>query len=82
MIGEKYLSWTFSDQKQSNENEDVKARNQRENVELSKALAVLGIRPSTFHSFQSSGNKKKVQKLLDNALMARTEDKHERLEDY
>ena len=42
------------------------------NVELAKALAVLNIKPSTFHSFHYGGKKEKVKKLLEQALIART----------
>ena len=73
--GQQFLAWAFSDQKPDGEEEileDAKTRKRRLNVELAKALAVLNIKPSTFHSFHYGGKKDKVKKLLEQALIART----------
>ena len=47
-------------------------------MELAKALAVLNIKPSTFHSLHYGGKKKKVKELLEKALISRTKDNAER----
>ena len=73
--GQQFLAWAFCDQKPDGEEEfleDAKTRKRRLNVELAKALAVLNIKPSTFHSFHYGGKKEKVKKLLEQALVART----------
>ena len=51
------------------------------NLERARALAVLGIKPSTFHSLHYGGKTKKLQKLLEKALIERTEDFHQRTEE-
>ena len=45
-------------------------------MELANALAVLGISPSTFHDLESKGKKSQIQKLLETALMAKSEEKN------
>lgn len=79
--GQTYLSWAFSDQKEDDkeeELEDAQTRKRRLNCELAKALAVLGVKPSTFHSLHYGGKRKKVKKLLEKHLMERTKDANER----
>ena len=69
-----YLAWAFSDKKDDEEEEvleDAKTRKRRLNLELAKALAVLNIKPSTFHSLHYGGKQKKVKELLEKALIAR-----------
>ena len=42
---------------------------------------VLGISPSTFHALQSKGKMSQIQKLLETALMARSDEKNEKIYD-
>ena len=69
LLGQTYLMWAFSDQKEGEkeegELEDAQTRKRRLNFELAKALAVLGVKPSTFHSLHYGGKKKKVKALLE-----------------
>ena len=54
-IGQAYLSWVYTGESQPDisgktKEEDAKERKRRLQGQLSKALAVLGIKASTFHS--------------------------------
>ena len=50
----------------------------RTQAELARALAVLGVKPSTFHSLHLGGKTDKVKKLLEKALMRCTNDYRDR----
>ena len=82
ILGQQFLAWAFSDQKEGdNQDEDVKTRNSRISGERTKALRVLNIKPSTFHTLHSSGKTKTLQKLLEQALVLRTKDANERTQE-
>ena len=49
--------------------------------ERTKALRVLNIKPSTFHSLHSAGKTKKLQKILEQSLLLRTKDAQERTQE-
>ena len=75
-LGRKYLAYAYKEEKPK-EDEDIKKHIRRENLELSNALAVLGIRPSTFNSLLVSEKKGEARKLLETALLERSEEKNE-----
>ena len=81
-LGQQFLAWAFSDQNEGdNQDEDIKTRKQRILVERTKALRVLNIKPSTFHSLHSAGKTKKLQKILEQSLLLRTKDAQERTQE-
>ena len=59
----------------------MKTRNKRIYEGKTKALRVLNIKPSTFHTLYSGGKTKKLQKLLEQALVLRTKDANERTQE-
>ena len=50
---------------------------QRRQVDLARALAVLGVKPSTFHSLHMSRKNGKIKKLLEKCLNDRTAEHRE-----
>ena len=74
--GRKYLAWAYTNEKPK-QDEDVKQIMRRENLELSNALCLLGIRPSTFNSLLVKGKKLQAQKLMEVALLEKSEEKIE-----
>ena len=74
--GRKYLAWSYTNEKPK-QDEDVKQIMRRENLELSNALCLLGIRPSTFNSLLVKGKKLQAQKLMEVALLEKSEEKIE-----
>ena len=65
--GQVFLSFAFSDKKDEeidlNTKEvllDAKDQKRQKQFELARALAVLGVKPSTFHSLHYGNKKKKV----------------------
>ena len=59
----------------------MRTKNKRIYEGKTKALRVLNIKPSTFHTLHSSGKTKKLQKLLEQALVLRTKDANERTQE-
>ena len=79
-LGQAYLSWAFSSKQEEEKEatEDAKTRKKRLNLELARALAVLGVKASTFHSLHYGGKKKKVKQLLEKHLIDRTKESNEK----
>ena len=76
--GQVFLSWAFSDKADDynldeNIHEDAKSRKRRIQTELSRALAVLGVKHSTFYSMLSSGRHSQVKEMLKVALQERSD---------
>lgn len=70
-----YLSWTYEYKSEDQgSGEDAKARKRRLQAELSRALAVLGIKPSTFHSLVNRRQTEEVKELIDVSIKERTSD--------
>jgi hypothetical protein len=59
----------------------VRTKNKRIYEGKTKALRVLNVKPSTFHTLYSGGKTKKLQKLLEQALVLRTKDANERTQE-
>ena len=65
ILGAEYLCWNFALKLEEEEfdetvKEDARAKKCRIQSELSKALASLGVKHSTFHSLLQSGKKQRV----------------------
>ena len=72
------MSWAFSDKADDynldeNIHEDAKTRKRRIQTELSRALAVLGVKHSTFYSMLSAGRHSQVKEMLKVALQERSD---------
>ena len=59
----------------------MRTRNKRIYEGKTKALRVLNIKPATFTTLHSGGKTKKLQKLLEQALVLRTKDANERTQE-
>ena len=69
-LGQAFLCWNFALELEEEEfdesvKEDARAKKRRIQTELSKALACLGVKHSTFHSLLASGKKKEVRTLIN-----------------
>ena len=53
--------------------EDAKSRKRRLNSELTSALAVLGVKHSTFYSMLNAGKQSQVKTMLKDALKVRSD---------
>ena len=76
-LGQAYLTWTYQENEDSdldNGPESARHRKRRLQGELARALAVLGIKPSTFHSLVNRKQISELKQLLDLAIKDRTED--------
>ena len=64
-LGRNLMAWAFSDGQKGFEleecSEDARARKRRLQGELSSALAVLGVKHSTFHSMLQKGKHEQVE---------------------
>lgn len=58
----------------SSDDEDDGNTNKRKAMELSRALAVLGIKPSTFHSLHTNQKTEQIKELLETSLKKRMDD--------
>lgn len=80
MTGQAFLSSAFKGKsgtsgKKIDGEDNAPSRNQ---LELAKALAIMGVKPSAFHQLHLGGKRDKVKKMLEKALMKRTTDHRER----
>ena len=79
LLGQAFLCWSISDGKNQfeideNIKEDAKARKKRIQAELARALAVLGIKHSTFYSMLGQGKHGQVKEMLKKHLQERSDD--------
>ena len=81
-----FLCWAFSDNSDAFDldkevDEDAKARKRRIQSELARALAVLGVKHSTFYSMLAKNRHSEVKQMLKEALQERSEDLVEKSEE-